>query len=351
MTGKMRAVQLFAPGDVRCVEVDIPQVTRPDDVLIRVISCGVCGSDIPRVMSKGAYRYPITIGHEFAGEVVRTGDAATNCRPGDRVTVMPLVNCGVCPYCRIGEATLCDDYDYYGSRIDGAMAEYITVRADNILHLPDGVAMEHAAMTDPVSVALHAIRKADIQAGQTVAVFGLGAIGYIAVQWLRLLGCQGIVAVDVLDEKLGLAKALGATRTVNAALENPVAAILAATDGRGADACIEISGNRGAQVQAIDAVRKMGRVVYCGISYDELVIPNKTLNRILRGELQLRGSWNSSIAPLPINEWKSSLMFIADGRIRLDPLISHHFRLEDCQAAFNMMYNRTEIFTKVMFTP
>ncbi len=351
MKGRMRAVQLFAPGDVRCVETDIPQVVKPDDVLVRVKACGVCGSDIPRVMSKGAYRYPITIGHEFAGEVVETGSGVAGFRPGEQVTVMPLVNCGVCHYCRIGEAVLCDDYDYYGSRIDGAMAEYIVVRAENVLRLPDGISMEHAAMTDPVSVALHAIRKADVQAGQTVAVFGLGAIGYIAVQWLRQLGCGSVIAVDVLDGKLGMALELGASRVVNSAKENVVEAILKATEGRGADACIEISGSRFAQVQAVDAVRKMGRVVFCGISYDDLVLPNKTLNKILRGELHLLGSWNSSIAPLPINEWKSSLMFVSDGRIRLDSLVSHRFSLEDCQTAFNMMYNRTEIFTKVMFIP
>jgi L-iditol 2-dehydrogenase len=349
--GRMRAVQLFAPGDVRCVEVDIPRINRPDEALIRVIACGVCGSDIPRVMSKGAYRYPITIGHEFAGEVVDTGDEAATCRPGDRVTVMPLVNCGVCPYCRSGDFVLCDHYDYYGSRIDGAMAEYIVVRARNVLRLPDMVSMEQGAMTDPVSVALHAVRKAGIQPGQAVAVFGLGAIGQLAVQWLKLLGCANIIAMDILDEKLNLARELGATCTINANRDNAVDAIMCATGGRGADACLEFSGSSRAQVQSIDAVRKAGSVVFCGISYDDLVLPNATLSRILRGELRLLGSWNSSITPLPINEWESSLMSIADGRIRLEALISHHFRLEDCQAAFDMMFQRTALFTKVMFTP
>jgi threonine dehydrogenase-like Zn-dependent dehydrogenase len=215
----MRAVQLFAPGDVRCVEVDVPQIKNGNDVIIKVKSCGVCGSDIPRVMSKGAYRYPITIGHEFAGQVTEVGPEVNQL--GDRVTIMPLIPCGKCKYCRIGEAVLCDDYQYYGPRIDGAMAEYISACADNILKLPSGVDYESGCMTDPVSVALHAVRKVDIQAGQTAIV--------------------------------------------------------------GVDAAIELAESKFTQVQAIQAVRKMGTVVFCGISYDDLVLPNKVLQKILRG--------------------------------------------------------------------
>jgi L-iditol 2-dehydrogenase len=106
MTKKMKAVQLFSPGDVRCVEVEVPQIADSSDVIVKVKSCGVCGSDIPRVMTKGAYRYPITIGHEFAGEVVEIGSEVTNVKPGDRVTVMPLIPCGKCDYCKIGQSVM-----------------------------------------------------------------------------------------------------------------------------------------------------------------------------------------------------------------------------------------------------
>ena len=350
MGQKMRAVQLFAPGDVRCVEVDVPQIEKKNDVIIKVKSCGVCGSDIPRVMSKGAYRYPITIGHEFAGQVVEVGPEVRNLQPGERVTIMPLIPCGKCNYCRIGEAVVCDNYDYYGSRIDGAMAEYIRVCSDNIIKLPNGVDYESGSMTDPISVALHAVRKASILPGQTAIVLGLGAIGLLSVQWLKSLGAK-VVAVDIFDDKLKLAEILGADYSINGKTQDVVKTVMEITGGIGVDASIELAGSKFTQVQAIQSVRKMGRVVFCGISYDDLLIPNSALAKILRGELTILGSWNSSIAPLPINEWESSLMFLKSGKIKTDPLVTHRFRLEDCQKAFNMMYNKTEVFTKVLFKP
>jgi L-iditol 2-dehydrogenase len=347
----MRAVQLFSPGDVRCVEVDIPQIQQSKDVIIKVKSVGVCGSDIPRVMSKGAYRYPITIGHEFAGQVTEVGPDVNNVKPGDRVTIMPLIPCGVCKFCQIGEAVVCDNYDYYGSRIDGAMAEYINVCADNILKLPPGVDYEAGSMTDPSSVALHAVRKANILPGQSAVVFGLGAIGYLTVQWLKSMGCNTVIAVDIYDNKLKLAEMLGADYCVNGKTQNVVETIMDLTNGFGVDASIELAGSKITQIQSIEAVRKLGTVVYCGISYDDLLLPNNVLSKILRGEIKLKGSWNSSIAPLPINEWESSLAAMKSGKLRTDPLVTHRFRLEDCQEAFNMMYNKTEVFTKVLFKP
>lgn len=351
MPQKMRAVQLFAPGDVRCKSIAVPTISKANDVIINVKACGVCGSDIPRVMSKGAYRYPIVIGHEFAGVVSEVGTEVTNVKKGDRVTVMPLVNCKKCDYCKIGQAVVCDDYDYYGSRIDGAMAEYISVCEDNILHVPDNVSYYEAAMTDPVSVALHAARKANVEAGQTVVVFGLGAIGFITVQWLKYLGCDKVIVVDIIDEKLETAKKLGADLCLNGKKCDVIKSIMEFTNGKGADAAIELAGSMFTQVQSIDSVRKMGTVVFCGISYNDLVLPNKTLAKILRGELSIKGSWNSSIAPLPINEWKSALMFMESGKIKVKDLITHVLRLEECQSAFEMMYNRTETFTKVIFDP
>jgi len=347
----MRAVRLFAPGDVRCVEVDQPVLERQDEVVIKVSACGVCGSDIIRVMEKGAYTYPITIGHEFAGEVVEVGRETGNLQPGDRVTVTPLIPCGKCNYCQIGKYVLCANYKYYGTRIDGAMAEYIKVCGSNVLKLPDGVEYEAGAMTDPVSVALHAVRKAEIEPGYTTVVFGMGPIGFLAMQWLKALGSEKVLVVDIFDEKLKLAAELGADYCLNGKKQNVTEAILEYTKGQGADAVIELAGNKITQVQAIQSVRKMGTVVYCGISYDDLLIPNKELSRILRGELVLKGAWNSSVTPLPINEWKSALVFMKNGKIKTTPLISHRFKLEECQSCFNMMYHRSEVFNKVLFEP
>ncbi|MFW6238679.1 MAG: alcohol dehydrogenase catalytic domain-containing protein, partial [Halanaerobiales bacterium] len=239
----MRAVRLFAPGDVRCVEVEKPEIEESDDIIIKVKACGVCGSDIERVMEKGAHEMPLTIGHEFAGEVQEVGTGVKKFQPGDRVTIMPLIPCGECDYCKIGEYVLCEDYSYYGSRIDGAMAEYIRVKANNTLKLPLDVNYEMGAMTDPISVALHAVRKLDkIEAGQTAAVFGMGPIGFATMQWLKALGCGEVYAIDIFEEKLDLAKRLGADLCINGKSQDAVETIMAETGGEGVDIAIEFAG-------------------------------------------------------------------------------------------------------------
>ncbi len=352
MAQKMRAVRLFAPKDIRCVEVDVPSIEKDTQVLIKVKSCGVCGSDIPRVMVKGTYHFPTTIGHEFAGEVINCGDKVKGgLAIGDRVAVMPLLPCGECQYCKVGQSHLCDTYDYYGSRRDGAMAEYIVVESGNCLKLPANVDYEMGSFTDPVSVGLHAVRKVEIIAGKSAAVFGLGAIGYITAQWLKALGCTTVIAVDVAEDKLRLAKRLGATHGVNGKEGDAVKAIKELTGGEGVDIAIEFAGNKITHVQAVEACKKNGEVVYGGITYDDVTFPNKAIASILRGELKIYGSWNSSINPLPVNEWQSALEFMHSGQINVNPLITHRVRLEECKQVFEMMYNRTEVFTKVLFKP
>jgi L-iditol 2-dehydrogenase len=154
-----------------------------------------------------------------------------------------------------------------------------------------------------------------------------------------------------LTKKLNLAKTLGADLTINGKTTDAVKAIQDYTGGKGVDVAIELAGSKFTQPQAVLSVSKMGKVVYCGISYDDLILPNQALNAILRGELIILGSWNSSIAPLPINEWESALKFMNNGKIRVKPLISHRVRLEDCQSVFEMMFYKKEVFTKVMFKP
>jgi len=351
METTMRALRLFAPGDVRCVEVGVPRIEKDTQVLVKVKCCGVCGSDIPRVMVKGTYSFPTTIGHEFAGEVLEIGSGVRNIEVGDRITAIPMLPCGFCDYCRVGNSHMCDTYDYYGSRRDGAMAEYLAVEAANCLKLPDNVTYEMGCMTDPLSVALHAVRRAGrIEPGGSAVVYGLGAIGFMAVQWFRALGYIDVYAVDVSDEKLRLAESLGAVKGINATEVNPVEEIKRLTGG-GVDTAIEAAGNKITYVQSVLSVKKNGTVVMCGITYDDVLFTNDAIAHILRGEITIKGSWNSSPNPLPINEWKSALLFMQNGAINVEPLVTHRFSLEEGQKAFEMMLKRTEVFTKVLFVP
>ncbi|MCL2220776.1 MAG: galactitol-1-phosphate 5-dehydrogenase [Oscillospiraceae bacterium] len=351
MASKMRALRLFAPGDIRCVEVDVPVIEKDSQVLVKVKSCGVCGSDIARVMVKGTYSFPTTIGHEFAGEVLEIGSGVKNVEVGDRVTALPMIPCGVCEYCKSAKYHMCDNYDYYGSRRDGAMAEYIVIESANCLKLPSNVDYEMGCMADPMSVALHAVRQSGtVEAGGSAAVYGMGAIGYMTVQWFRALGYTTVYAVDISDEKLRLAERLGATKGINAMQEDPVKEIIALTSG-GVDTAVELAGNKITYVQSLQSAKKSGTVIYCGITYDDVVYPNDAIAHILRGEITIRGSWNSLPNPLPIHEWETALRFMQSGAIKVNPLITHRYRLEDGQKAFEMMFNRTEVFTKVLFKP
>ncbi|WP_369018175.1 galactitol-1-phosphate 5-dehydrogenase [Thermatribacter velox] len=349
MAQKMKAVRLHAPGDLRVEEVEIP-APGDNQVLVKVRAVGVCGSDPGRVMKKGTYSYPTIIGHEFAGEIAEVGDKVKGFKSGDRVTVAPLIPCGTCDYCKTGKYNLCDNYSYYGSRTDGAMAEYVVVEECDLLKLPDQVDFESGACTDPASIALHAMLKSGMKVGDNVAVLGVGPIGLFAVQWAKIMGAKTVFAVDIMDEKLRVAEEVGADYLVNAKNTDPVKFILDKT-GRGVQRVIELAGSKITQEQSIRLADKEGTIVFCGISYDDLVIPASTLDALLRKEVRLVGAWNSVFSPLPVNEWELSLHFMARGGLRCKPLISHRFSLDEAPEVFQRIWARSEFFNKVLFIP
>lgn len=349
MSETMKAANLYAPADVRVEQVPIPK-PGPSEVLIKVKACGVCGSDISRLMKTGTYHFPTIPGHEFTGTAFALGAEVDGVDIGQRVTVVPFIPCHACDYCAIGEYQLCENYGYLGSRTDGAYAEYVVAPAENILSLPDGVSFELGAMTDPASVALHAVKKLGIQAGDSVAVFGVGPIGAFALQWAKILGAAYAVAVDIFSEKLDIARELGAEVAINGREQDPVEQIMQLTGGRGVNRTIEFAGNRVTQEQSLLATAKLGAIVWGGISHSGLTLAEKTVDCILRRELTLVGSWNSSAAPL-ISDWEKSVMFMERGQLAGKSLVSHKLSLDELPAAFEMMLARQEYFNKVMFFP
>ena len=207
----MRAAVLHKPGDIRIENVLRPEV-QPNQALVRVVACGVCGSDIPRVLTKGAHKLPLICGHEFSGRIESLGTGMDGWNIGDLVAVPPLIPCFKCAQCLIGEPSRCEDYDYFGSRRDGAYAEYVNVPAGNLLRVPEGIDPTAVALADPAAIALHAIEKTNLSLGQRVAVVGCGPIGLFAIQWARLMGATEILAVDISDCKIAMAKEAGATQ-------------------------------------------------------------------------------------------------------------------------------------------
>jgi L-iditol 2-dehydrogenase len=349
MAKTMKAANLYAPADIRVEQVPVP-VPGKGEVLVKVKAVGVCGSDISRVMETGTYRFPTIPGHEFGGEVVEAGPGVDTSLVGARVTVTPMIPCKVCDYCRIGECQLCEDYSYLGSRTDGAYAEYVKAPAENLLPLPDSVSFEFGAMTDPISVALHAVKKLGMRPGDRVAVFGVGPIGIFAVQWAKVLGAHEVIAVDIFPEKLQVAAALGADHCINSRDEDPVEKVKQLTDGKGVERTVEFAGHPVTQEQCILATAKLGSSVWGGISHQGLPLGEKAVDGILRKELAIVGSWNSSLSPL-VSDWEKALAYMGSGRIKAGDVITHRLPLEKIADAFAMMLARQEYFNKVMFFP
>lgn len=346
----MKAVRLYAVGDLRVEEVEIPKINE-NQVLVKVMTVGVCGSDIPRVNYYGAHVSPITIGHEFSGEIVKLGSKVESYSIGEKITVAPLIPCNECEWCLKGEYSLCNKYDYYGSRRDGAMAQYVAVEQTSLLKIPDRVSYEDAATIDPCANAMHALIRGEFKAGDTVCVYGSGPIGLYAIQCAKVLGAKKVIAVDVLDEKLEIASKMGADYVINSKNLDPIKAVKEFTNGNGADLVIDMSGVAFVEQQCILSANKMGRIVFLGISHKGLDLSGNVVDDILRKQLSIKGSWNSFSKPFPGNEWFKSIKLFSTGELSSKLLISHKLDLDDAPAIFKKIKQGNFYYNKIMFYP
>ena len=346
----MKAVRMYKPGDLRVEEVEKP-VPTDDEVLLKVMACGVCGSDIPRVNTYGAHIAPLTIGHEFSARVEQVGKNIKAFKVGDRVTVPPLMPCYQCEWCEKGLYSLCEDYDYFGSRRDGAMAEYLCAPEANLMKLPDHVGYIDAATTDPCANAIHGLRQARVKEGDTVCIYGAGPIGLFAIQCAKVFGAKTVIAVDLGAKKLSIAKECGADHTIDSKEQDAVAAVKEITQGEMADVVIDFTGAPPAQLNAINSAGKMGRVVFVGISHKGLSLGEKEVDNIMRGQISLIGSWNSFTDPFPGYDWTESLKLFAEGKITSKPMISHKLPLKDAPEIFKKIAEGGFFFNKILFLP
>ena len=294
----MKAARLHTIGDLRCDEVELP-VPHGEELLVRVGACGICGSDLPRVFEHGSSngKYPLTIGHEFAGEVVQVGEQADPALVGVRAAIFPLIPCRKCDPCVTGNYAMCEDYDYLGSRRDGGFAEYCLIPSAWHLIPSEKASMEELSMTEPACVAQHAVRRAHVQAGQTVVIFGAGPIGILAARWVIIFGAEPIL-VDISPEKVEFAREKG-FRVVNSREENVADAVKKWNGGRLADAAIEGTGAGVVLSNCIECVRAKGTIALLGNPAGETKIPQKLHSMMLRKEVEVHGVWNSSRAPYP----------------------------------------------------
>lgn len=348
----MKALKLYGIRDIRYDgAAEEPQIRNDGDVKVKVKAAGICGSDISRYAKLGPYVPGMIWGHEFAGEVVEVGPAVEKFKPGDRVTVSPAITCNACEPCRAGKPAQCEHLEVLGAKAPGAFAEYIVVPAANVVDVPEGVRFEAAAMTEPSAVVAHGFYKTPLQPGQSVAVLGCGTIGLLAVQWAKIFGAAHVVALDIDDEKLALAKSIGADAAVNSTGIEPYEKVLEITDGRGVDLSVESAGTPVTSAQAFSLPGKGGSVLFLGIPYGDVSVKRLYFEKIVRNELKVFGSWNAVSAPYPGKEWTSALHFMQTGRLQTAPLITHRASLADGSAMFEMTAERKESFGKIMFLP
>ncbi|MDR1282603.1 MAG: galactitol-1-phosphate 5-dehydrogenase [Opitutaceae bacterium] len=350
---------LVLEADKKLVHVTGRPVPPPPDgddgrplasALVRIAACGICGSDIPRGFGGKAYHYPLVMGHELSG-VIEEAAPGGRLPAGTRVTVFPLLpeNAASDPACQTGDHAQAAAYDYYGSRRDGAFAEYLRVPEWNLFPVPDDVNLLHAAMTEPAAVALHGVRRLHCKAGDDAAVFGAGPIGNLAAQWLRIHGCSRVFVVDVDERKLDIAGKMNfGAAPLNAARLDPVAAILDATGGRGVQRSVEACGLPLTFLQAIKVAARSGEVLFMGNIAGEFRIGEKDFSGILRKELSIYGTWNSKVVPHGADDWSTVLKHL-DRTLHVAPLITDRLPLAEGPRVFDDIVHRRGFHNKVIF--
>jgi L-iditol 2-dehydrogenase len=344
----LKACVLHGIGDLR-VESVIKPVPKAGEVLLKIKASGICGSDIPRIFIKGTYSFPTIPGHEFAGQIVGLGEGVSDTYLGKKAAVFPLLPCKNCEACEIGEYGQCKNYNYFGSRCDGGFAEYIAVPLWNLVIVPDSLTYEEAAMAEPAAVAIHALRQASIEIGDTVAIFGAGPIGLMLGEWAKAWGADKVLLIDIDNEKIEFAKKKGFKHVWNSQLGDPVKWIYEVTGGKNADIAVEGAGVSLTLEQCLNSVRAFGTIVAMGNPIGDMKLSQKSYWELLRKQLKVVGTWNSSYVSLPKNDWKLAIRAMENGSINVKNFITHKISLDDASRALNMMRKREEFFNKVMF--
>jgi L-iditol 2-dehydrogenase len=343
----MKALLLSAYKHLEVADLPAP-VPGPGEVLVRVAACGICGSDVHGYDGSSGRRIPpIVMGHEAAGMVEAVGEGVRDYAPGDRVTFDSTVYCGVCDYCRRGEVNLCDDRQVVGVscgdyRRAGAFAEFVTVPERILYRLPDALSFADAALLEAVSVAIHAVNVSETRGGEMVLVLGAGMIGLLIAQAARAAGCSRVFVADIDETRLELARSMGADEVIAGSGEVLARRIGELTGGVGVDVAFEAVGRAETVAAAIDSTRKGGTVTLVGNIAPEVPIP---LQKVVTRQIRLQGSCASA------GEYPQAMEWIAEGKIRVGPLITAVAPLADGPSWFARLYAREPHLMKVVLDP
>lgn len=329
--------------------VDIPKPTiGPDELLVQVKACGICGSDIHGWDgSTGRRRPPLIMGHEAAGIVAEVGSNVKGFAEADRVTFDSTVSCGRCYYCRRGSINLCENRQVLGVSCDefrrhGAFAEYVVVPQNICYQLPASLPFEHAALIEAVSIAVHAANRSPIRLGDSAVVVGSGMIGLLVIQTIRLSGCSQIIAVDLDDNKLQLARSFGATSVLNPQKVDVLEQVQELTQGRGVNVALEVVGASAPLNTAIECTRRGGAITLVGNLSPKVEVP---LQKMVNRELSIYGSCASN------GEIPQCIDLLSRGAIQVQPLITATASLDEGPQWFAKLYEGHPGAMKVVLQP
>ncbi len=330
-----------APGIVELINRTLPALGA-NDVLLRVKASSICGGDIHLYKGKHPLAsLPMAIGHEISGEVIEVGQGVSKISVGDRVAVEPVIVCGECYFCLRGEYHLCQDIRYQYSAGQGGFTPYFVVSENWVHRLPDFISYEEGALLEPLAVAVHAARKAQLDLGHSAAIFGAGGIGLFLLQVVKAAGCGSVFIVDLLEQRLKTALSLGASLAINPAREDPVEKILKETESLGVDRSFEAVGLEKTLQQSAQSLKKGGICVLIGLFEDPTKV-NFPVNLFVQREIQIRGSrgycW----------DFQAALELVKGRQVQLKPLISHQLRLSDLPEAFEILLDPKSKANKVV---
>lgn len=343
----MKAGVVHGREDIRFEDINKP-VPKAGQVLIKVKYTGICGSDVPRVNADACHFYPNILGHEFSGVIEEIGEGVTYLKVGDRVAGVPLVPCMKCEDCQSGNYALCKNYSFIGSREFGSFAEYVVVPERNAVKFEDEVTFEQGAFFEPATVALHGLKRVPYEGGKTVAILGGGTIGLFTMQWAKIFGAKKVVVFDINNERLELAKALGADAGINTLEEDFMKNALELTNNRGFDYVYETAGNTITMKMAFELAANKANICFIGTPTKEITFSVKEWEQMNRKEFNLTGSWMSYSAPFPGKEWELTAHYFKTGELKFDELLIYKkIPLKDISIAFEM-YKNNQVKGKIL---
>lgn len=347
----MKAWRLHRINDIRLEDIKTP-VPTAGEILLSVKACGICGSDIPRIYSTGAHRMPLIPGHEFSGEVIQAGSGEDSAWIGKRVGVFPLIPCQACPSCQQTKYELCSHYDYLGSRRDGAFSEFVTVPVWNLLELPDSVSYESAAMLEPMAVAVHAMRRVPLDTAGTILIYGAGTVGMLLAMFLleqrqyKLL----VVGNKEFQKNTLMETGLPAGCFCDSTTMDVPSWVQMRTNGFGADIVFECVGKNDTISQILKCVNREGHICMVGNPHSDVFLKKDIYWNILRKELTVSGTWNSSFKSDVRDDWRYVINKLECGRIHPQNLITHRLSIEHLEDGLHIMRDKTQHYTKIIMT-